>query len=150
MYPTISSKISCTHRESWSQVYNLMTVETLTVSLIGQAPSKEECSTRRMSPSFLTVRKRMAVVTSFLRAILSIASPCTYKRMRSVNTMGLLDTITSLHERKDYWLCQTVRRTWDTFDAEEIDEITWISEKASLVDALTKHNQKNKNIEYIL
>ena len=53
---------------------------------------------------------------------------------------GLYDTITTLHESKDYRLRPTVARLRDSFGAEEIRVLRWIPGPQNVADCLTKGN----------
>lgn len=55
-----------------------------------------------------------------------------------VDSRGLFDTITTLHNGREYRLRQTVQRIRDSFEAKETDVVRWIQRKANLADALTK------------
>lgn len=57
-----------------------------------------------------------------------------------VGFKGLHDTITTLHEPKEYHLRKTVSRLCDSYEAGELDAIRWIEGKYNIADALTKHN----------
>jgi len=52
----------------------------------------------------------------------------------------LYDTITTLHEGRDYRLRQTVQRIRDSFESEDLNALRWIQGKVNLADALTKRN----------
>lgn len=58
----------------------------------------------------------------------------------NVDSKGLYDTITTLHEGKEYRLRQTVQRLRDSFESEELNVLQWIQGFANIADALTKHN----------
>lgn len=57
-----------------------------------------------------------------------------------VDSRGLFDTITTLHEGRDYRLRQTVQRIRDSFEAKEFDVLRWIKGSTNIADALTKRN----------
>lgn len=57
-----------------------------------------------------------------------------------VDSKGLFDTLTTLHEGKDYRLRQTVQRIRDSFDSGEMDSLMWVKGKVNIADVLTKHN----------
>ena len=54
----------------------------------------------------------------------------------------LYDTITTLHEARDYRLRPTVQRLRNSFDSHELDYMRWISGDTNPSDALTKRNMK--------
>jgi Reverse transcriptase (RNA-dependent DNA polymerase) len=58
----------------------------------------------------------------------------------NVYSKGLFDTITTLHDSKDYRLRPTVTRIRDSFGAQEIRILRWIPGLSNLADALTKGN----------
>lgn len=63
----------------------------------------------------------------------------------NVDSKGLFDTVTTLHEGRDYRLRQTVQRIRDSFEAQEVNVIRWIQGPVNIADALTKrstHSQK--------
>ena len=57
-----------------------------------------------------------------------------------VDSMGLFDTITTLHEGNEYRLRQTVQRIRDSFEAADVNVIRWIPGTQNIADALTKRN----------
>ena len=73
-----------------------------------------------------------------LRKILNpcIALPLTI----ALDSLGLHETISTLHEGKDYRLRPTVSRLRDSFEAGEISELIWIPGSRNIADALTKRN----------
>jgi hypothetical protein len=58
----------------------------------------------------------------------------------NVDSKGLYDTISTLHESKDYRLRPTVTRIRDSFGAQEIRALRWTPGFSNLSDALTKGN----------
>lgn len=58
----------------------------------------------------------------------------------SVDSHGLFDTITTLHDSKEYRLRQTVQRIRDSFESRELDVLRWIRGFLNVADALTKRN----------
>ena len=58
----------------------------------------------------------------------------------NVDSRGLLDTISMLHEGRDYRLRQTVQRIRDSFEARDFDVLSWIKGSLNIADALTKRN----------
>ena len=61
-----------------------------------------------------------------LRHILNVDSRCLY------------DTVTTLHEGKEYRLRQTIQRIRNSFESTELDILRWIPGPANISDALTK------------
>lgn len=57
-----------------------------------------------------------------------------------IDSMGLYDTITTLHEGNEYRLRQTVQRIRDSFEAGDVNIIRWIPGVDNIADALTKRN----------
>jgi hypothetical protein len=76
-------------------------------------------------------------LTESIRALFPHASTPLYFELR-VDAKGLYDTITTLHESKDYRLRPTVARLRDSFGAEEIRVLRWIPGPQNLADCLTK------------
>lgn len=60
----------------------------------------------------------------------------------NVDSKGLYDTITTLHEGRDYRLHQTVQQIWDSFEEEELNLLWWVQGGANVADALTGRNFK--------
>lgn len=60
----------------------------------------------------------------------------------STDSRCLLDTITILHEARDYMLRPIVQRLRNSFDSHELDYMRWISGDSNPSDALTKRNHK--------
>ena len=57
-----------------------------------------------------------------------------------VDSLGLFDTITTLHEGSEYRLRQTVQRIRDSFESADVNVIRWIPGVGNVADALTKRN----------
>ena len=55
-----------------------------------------------------------------------------------VDSRGLFDTISTLHEGKDYRIRGTVARLRDSFAIKEITGIRWVKGSQNIADALTK------------
>lgn len=55
-----------------------------------------------------------------------------------VDARALFDTITTLHEPREYRLRKTVARMRDAYESGELDYVTWIDGRSNLADALTK------------
>ena len=64
------------------------------------------------------------------------------KHQLQVDSRGLYDTITTLHEGKEYRLRQTVQGIRDSFESEDLNIIRWIPGTLNVADALTKRNIK--------
>lgn len=58
----------------------------------------------------------------------------------NVDSKGLYDTITTLHEGREYRLRQTVQRIRDSFEAGDLDTLRWVQGAVNIADALTKRN----------
>lgn len=58
----------------------------------------------------------------------------------NIDSKGLYDTITTLHEGREYRLRQTVQRIRDSFESGELDTLKWVQGIANIADALTKRN----------
>lgn len=58
-----------------------------------------------------------------------------------VDSKALYDTITTLHENRDYRLRKTVQRLRDSFESKQIESIRWVQTHANLADSLTKRNR---------
>ena len=71
-------------------------------------------------------------------AISSLFPLDSFKHTLNVDSKGLYDTITTLHEGRDYRLRQTVQRIRDSFEAGQVNVIRWIQGKAVFADVLTK------------
>lgn len=57
-----------------------------------------------------------------------------------VDSKGLYDTISTLHEGRDYRLKQTVQCIRDSFENGDINILKWVQGKSNIADALTKRN----------
>lgn len=57
-----------------------------------------------------------------------------------VDSKGLFDTITTMHECRNIRLCQAVECIRNLFDSGETDSLKWIEQEFNISDALTKHN----------
>ena len=57
-----------------------------------------------------------------------------------VDSNGLYDTITTLHEGHDYRMRQTVQRIRDSFQSKELSRLRWIAGNVNVADARTKRN----------
>lgn len=64
--------------------------------------------------------------------------PCIHQ-LRT-DSKALFDTITTLHECREYRLRQTVQQIRDSFETKELNQIRWIQGHANVADALTKYN----------
>jgi hypothetical protein len=78
-------------------------------------------------------------LTASIRSLFPHASTPVYFELR-VDAKGLYDTLTTLHESKDYRLRPTVARLRDSFGAKEICVLRWIPGPENLADCLTKGN----------
>jgi hypothetical protein len=58
----------------------------------------------------------------------------------NVDSRGLFDTITTLHEAREYRLRQTVQRVRDSFESRRLDVLRWVRGFLNVADALTKRN----------
>lgn len=63
-----------------------------------------------------------------------------FEHILNVDSKGLFDTITTLHDGKEYRLRQTVQRIRDSFEAKELNVLRWIQGHVNIADALTKRN----------
>ena len=57
-----------------------------------------------------------------------------------VDSRGLYDTITTLHDGKEYRLRQTVERLRNSFESGDLNILRWIPGTMNIADALTKRN----------
>lgn len=70
----------------------------------------------------------------------SLLSKLTISHKLHFDSRALYDTITTLHEGKDYRIRQTVDRICDSFDSRELDTQKWIPGALNIADGLTKRN----------
>ena len=63
-----------------------------------------------------------------------------------IDSNALFQTMTTLHEGREYRLRQTVQQLRDSFESQELNRIRWIQGKANLADALTKQNPETLKI----
>ena len=73
-------------------------------------------------------------------SILSLFPASNARHVLHVDSRGLYETITTLHDGKEYRLRQTVERIRNSFDSGELDVLRWIPGKINIADALTKRN----------
>lgn len=59
-----------------------------------------------------------------------------------VDSRALFDTITTLHECKEFRLRKTVPRIRNAFESGDLDSISWVSGTKNVADALTKRSLK--------
>ena len=52
----------------------------------------------------------------------------------------LFDTITTLHDGREYRLRQTLQRVWDSFESQEINLMRLVRGPANVADAITKRS----------
>lgn len=57
-----------------------------------------------------------------------------------VDSKGLFNTITTLHDGREYRLGQTVLRIRDSFDSPDIDVLRWVQGPANIADAMNKRS----------
>lgn len=60
----------------------------------------------------------------------------------TIDSRGLYDTISTLHEGCEYSLRQTVQRIRDSFESGKVDVIRWDRGSSNVADALPKRNYK--------
>lgn len=70
----------------------------------------------------------------------SIFSSTRLKHKLQVDSHALYDTITTLHEGRDFRLRQTVERIRNSFESCDLDTLRWIPGHLNIADALTKRN----------
>lgn len=80
------------------------------------------------------------------QALKSISPADDFRHILNVDSKGLFDTITTLHEGKDYRLRQTVQRIRDSFEARELDVLRWVQGRVNIADALTKHSHESQRL----
>lgn len=56
------------------------------------------------------------------------------------DSRGIHDTITTLHDSKEYRLRQTVQRMRDSFESHDLDVLRWIRGIFNIADRVTKRN----------
>ena len=75
----------------------------------------------------------------FIKECLRSFAPATVCRhLLNTDSRSLYDTITTLHDGKEYRLRQTVERLRNSFESGELDMIRWIPGTTNVADALTK------------
>lgn len=73
-------------------------------------------------------------------AVRLILSNQTIRHVLTVDSKGLYDTISTLHDGRDYRLKQTVQRIRDSFESGDIDVLRWVQGSANIADGLTKRD----------
>lgn len=85
------------------------------------------------------------------QAIKSIFKDRKIKQELNVDSKGLYDTITTLHEGREFRFRQTVQRIRDSFESEELNVLKWIQGFTNIADALTKHiTQTHTTLSHVL
>ena len=56
------------------------------------------------------------------------------------DSKGLFDTVTTLHEGRDYRMRQTVQRIRDSFESQNLNALVWIPGTENNADTLTKRS----------
>lgn len=72
------------------------------------------------------------------QAIIGITKEEKTMHILHVDSRGLFDTISTLHDGKEYRLRQTVQRIRDSFESGDIDILRWIPTGMNIADTLTK------------
>ena len=73
-------------------------------------------------------------------ALRSVFSEHDFAHVLIVDSKGLFDTITTLHDGREYRLRQTVQRIRDSFESQDINVMRWVQGPANVADALTKRS----------
>lgn len=82
------------------------------------------------------------------KAIMAVTDRTDIRHILHVDSRGLFDTISTLHDGKEYRLRQTVQRIRDSFESGDIDILRWIPTGVNVADTLTKrypHIQRKFN-----
>lgn len=79
-------------------------------------------------------------------AMRSIFPKSSIEHVLQVDSKGLYDTITTLHEGGEYRLRQTVQRIRDSFETQDINVLRWVQSRANIADALTKRNLESHRL----
>lgn len=74
----------------------------------------------------------------FKQALNSVSRRNDVIHVLHVDSRGLYDTISTLHDGKEYRLRQTVQRIRDSFESSDIDILRWIPSGQNIADTLTK------------
>lgn len=82
----------------------------------------------------------------FKTAINSMFDEAKIRNELFTDSRCLYDTITTLHEGKDYRLRPTVQRLRNSFESHELNSMRWIPRDINPADALTKRNPKTYKI----
>ncbi len=69
-----------------------------------------------------------------------------FEHTLNVDSKSLFDTITTLHEGREYRLRQTVQGIRDSFESREMDMLRWVEGKVNIADALTKQNANTQKL----
>lgn len=87
----------------------------------------------------------------FKTAINSMFADVQIRNELFTDSRCLYDTITTLHEGKDYRLRPTVQRMSNSFESQELNSMRWIPGNINPPDSLTKRNLKTYRIlNYLL
>lgn len=72
------------------------------------------------------------------QAVNSMSNRDSTRHILHVDSRGLFDTISTLHDGKEYRLRQTVQRIRDSFESGDIDILRWVPTGQNIADGLTK------------
>ena len=78
----------------------------------------------------------------YVKSAISMLAKRQIRSQLCVDSKGIHDTITTLHDGKEYRLRQTVERLRDSFESQELNVLRWIPGTENIADALTKRNTK--------
>lgn len=73
--------------------------------------------------------------------IRDIFTHCHIRHEMILNSNALFDTITTLHESREYRLRRTVSRIRHSFESRELDVVRWFPGRENVAGALTKMNR---------
>ena len=75
-----------------------------------------------------------------IRSLYAQTSMAPIRSALYVDSRGLYDTVSTLHDSKEYRLRQTVQRIRDSFESKDLDALVWIPGTENVADALTKRS----------
>lgn len=64
----------------------------------------------------------------------------------NVESKGLFDTLSTLHEGREYRFRQTGQQIRNSFDSGDLDELQWIEGRVNIADGFTKDNHETQKM----
>lgn len=109
--------------------------------LLDRSSSKHRCVTHSSSGAeVIATAKGNDRTFHFKEELQALDSVWEMEGRLIVESKSLNDTITTLHENREFRLRQTVQRLRDSFESGQLNRIRWVHTFANLADSPTKRN----------